>query len=146
MAMRIMWGVLCLTSIVLVYVYTGTLTSRLTAPFRKALVDSVDDVANNQRLVPYVVKMSAVEEHIQVITLNYNDRVSHDYILFQNSHLPSIKTIKKRLEHNPKYRVPITEDPAAMFHEGPDSLLMAVTTTFNISKKIVLIGLVSLKW
>ena len=75
MAMRIVWGVLCLTSIVLVYVYTGTLTSRLTAPFRKALVDSVDDVANNQRLVPYVVKMSAVEEHIQVIILNYNDRV-----------------------------------------------------------------------
>ena len=64
-----MWAVLCLTSIVWVYVYSGSLTGRLTAPFSRVLVDSVQDLANKKNLVPFVVKMSAVEEHIRVIAL-----------------------------------------------------------------------------
>ena len=57
--------------VVLVNVYTGTLTSMLTKPSFKFLANSIDDVADNEHIKPYVTIKSSLEEYIRVSKIIY---------------------------------------------------------------------------
>ena len=63
---RLMWAAWCLSLIILINVYTGTLTSQLTAPSYKFVANSIEDVARNDALMPYTMLGSPVEEYIKV--------------------------------------------------------------------------------
>ena len=58
--------------VVLVNVYTGTLTSMLTKPSFKFLANSIDDVADNEHIKPYVTIKSSLEEYIRVSKIIYS--------------------------------------------------------------------------
>jgi hypothetical protein len=58
--------------VVLVNIYTGTLTSMLTKPSFKFLANSIEDVADNENIKPYIAKKSPVEEYIHVSHLTYS--------------------------------------------------------------------------
>ena len=60
------WGVWCLSLVVLVNVYTGTLTSLLSAPSFSFYANSLQDVANNQLTMPLTLRKGPVEEYIRV--------------------------------------------------------------------------------
>ena len=64
--MRLIWGSWCLSLIVLVYVYTGTLTSMLTAPKYEFLANSIEDVAENSHIQPIILKGLSLETYMMV--------------------------------------------------------------------------------
>jgi hypothetical protein len=61
-----MWAAWCLSLVVLVNVYTGTLTAMLTAPSYKFVANSLEDVAKNELVMPYTLLNSPVEQYIKV--------------------------------------------------------------------------------
>ena len=61
-----MWATWVLSLVILVNVYTGTLTAMLTAPSYKFVANSLEDVAKNDRIMPYVLRNGPVEEYIKV--------------------------------------------------------------------------------
>ena len=63
---RLPWAVWCLALVVLVNVYTGTLTSMLTAPNYHILANSMEDVAANPTIRPKTFAMSLTSEVIKV--------------------------------------------------------------------------------
>ena len=62
--MRLIWGSWCLALIVLVLVYTATLTSLLTAPKYEFLANSIEEVAANPEIQPVVAKGLSLESYI----------------------------------------------------------------------------------
>ena len=56
--------------VVLVNVYTSTLTSMLSAPEYDFVADSIEDVAKNAAIKPHMFVKSPTEEFIRVIFLN----------------------------------------------------------------------------
>ena len=63
---RLPWAVWCLALVVLVNVYTRTLTSMLTAPNYQILANSMEDVAVNPRIRPKTFAKSTTVEVIKV--------------------------------------------------------------------------------
>ena len=51
---------------VLVNVYTGTLTAMLSAPSYKFVANSLEDVAKNELIMPYTLLNGPVEQYIKV--------------------------------------------------------------------------------
>jgi hypothetical protein len=50
-------------NVVIINVYTGTLTWMLTAPSYRFLANSVDDVAENEKIMPFAMKGNMAEDH-----------------------------------------------------------------------------------
>jgi hypothetical protein len=76
---RLPWAVWCLALVVLVNVYTGTLTSMLTAPNYHILANSMEDVALNPTIRPKTFAKSFTAEVIKVNQHHVwiNDVVTH---------------------------------------------------------------------
>ncbi len=63
-ALRIVAGVWCLTSIVFVYLYSGCLTSFITIPKLRPLIESLDDLSTSVDLELTILKNSVFESII----------------------------------------------------------------------------------
>jgi hypothetical protein len=61
-----MWAAWCLSLVILVNVYTGTLTAMLSAPSYKFVANSLEDVAKNELVMPYALLNGPAEEYIKV--------------------------------------------------------------------------------
>lgn len=65
-ATRITAGVWCLTCIVFVYLYSGSLTSFITIPKLAPLIESLEDLTNSSALQLTILKNSVFETIIMV--------------------------------------------------------------------------------
>jgi len=54
--------------LVVTSIYRGTLTSMLTAPKFQFVVNSIEDVARNEEIMPYIWKYSPAHQFIMVST------------------------------------------------------------------------------
>jgi hypothetical protein len=55
-----------LLALVLAYAYSGSLISKLTAPKNRFLINSIEDAASNNNIMPFVVKESSAQEEFLV--------------------------------------------------------------------------------
>ena len=55
-----------LALLVLAYAYSGSLISKLTAPKNRFLINSIEDAASNNNIMPFVVKESSAHEEFLV--------------------------------------------------------------------------------
>lgn len=71
-ATRIIAGVWCLVSIVFVYLYNGCLTSYITFPKMRPIIESLDQLANSAELELAILKNSVFESIILVFSIYCN--------------------------------------------------------------------------
>jgi hypothetical protein len=55
-----------LLALVLAYAYSGSLISKLTAPKNRFLINSIEDAASNNNIMPFVVKEFSAQEEFLV--------------------------------------------------------------------------------
>ena len=72
-SLRIIATVWCLSSVVLVYLYSGCLTSFITIPKLNPAIESLDDLMTNTRLKLTILKNSVYESIILVGTFFFQN-------------------------------------------------------------------------
>ena len=101
----------------------------LTKPSFKFLANSIDDVADNEHIKPYVTIKSSLEEYIRVSKIIYLLLKTFIHSCFlQNSPVNSYKTIRFRLNKNPNLLVDITTNYADLIAESDRNVLFMVST------------------